>query len=132
MEPWREAWRKGIAPCLKQIELEALRKALQADDPRLIQGATSAPPALMTVADWPAEAACLIGFCAMATGRKTVGEVDRFFQLTIYESDRRDPLAAECFLNWYDGTPREQMIALMLPEVEFAIMEREGVVHEKV
>lgn len=63
MEAWRKVWREGVAPLLSDTHLEALEKALVSDDPRLLQGATTTPPPLMCVQDWPVEAACALGYC---------------------------------------------------------------------
>src|SRR4051812_30523867 len=64
MESWRKVWREGFAPQLSTSGLEALRKALHEDDPRLIQGATTSPPPLQCVQDWPVDACCVLGFCS--------------------------------------------------------------------
>ena len=58
MENWRSVWRDGFIPVLTTVGLEALRGALKNDDPRLTQGSTTTPPPLMSVQDWPVEAAC--------------------------------------------------------------------------
>ena len=60
MESWRKVWREGFAPVLSTAGLQALRKALTADDTRLIQGSTSSPPPLMCVQDWPVEAGDIV------------------------------------------------------------------------
>ena len=44
MESWRKTWRDGVEPLVSTEGLEALRRALTNDDPRLLQGATSSPP----------------------------------------------------------------------------------------
>ena len=53
MTAWQLVWRHGIAPQLTTTGLLALRQALESDDGRLIQGATTEPPPLQTVLDWP-------------------------------------------------------------------------------
>src|SRR5712692_10367123 len=55
MESWRKVWREGLAPLLSTNGLEALRQALVTDDAQLLQGATTTPPALQCVQDWPVE-----------------------------------------------------------------------------
>ena len=54
------AWRRGIAPNLSDRGLQALKKALETDDPTLIQGTTTQPPPLQAVQNWPVEAACAV------------------------------------------------------------------------
>ena len=127
MESWRKVWREGFAPVLSTAGLQALRKALTADDTRLIQGSTSSPPPLMCVQDWPVEAACALGFCAwQGEGLETVAEVEEFFARTCYEADQRlgEPAACRYFLNWFDDTPRPQMRKLLLEEVNRTLAER--------
>ena len=74
MESWRKVWRDGLAPLISTEGLEALRTALCNDDARLLQGATTTPPPLQCVQDWPVEAACVLGFCGwQGDGLETVG-----------------------------------------------------------
>ena len=63
MEPWRKVWRAGIAPQLSVCELAALRAGLDQDDACLLQGATTFPPPLHGVEDWPVEGACALAYC---------------------------------------------------------------------
>jgi len=63
MESWRKVWRDGVEPLLSLGSLEALRNGLANDDPRLLQGATTTPPPLQCVQEWPVEAACVLGYC---------------------------------------------------------------------
>src|SRR6266511_3011955 len=80
MESWRKVWRDGLAPLLSTEGLEALRRALESDDARLLQGATTTPPPLQCVQDWPVEAACGVGFCGWPRDemrRLLLGEVNR-------------------------------------------------------
>ena len=127
MESWRTVWRQGFAPVLTLKGLEALREALTADDPRLVQGSTTTPPPLMCVQDWPVEAACALGFCAWkGEGLETVGEVEEFFARACFEADQRlgEPAACRYFLNWFDDSPRDVMRAELLAEVERVLAER--------
>lgn len=120
MEAWRKVWREGVAPLLSDEALVALEKALVEDNPRLIQGATTTPPPLQCVLDWPVEAACAIGFCGwVGDGLQTVGEVEEFFTMTMCEIDRRigEPAGCRWFLNWFDETPRGEMRDLLVAEV---------------
>jgi hypothetical protein len=103
IEAWRKVFRDGIAPQLSTTALEALRQALATDDAGLLQGATTAPPPLQTVQDWPVEGAC-------------------------YDADRRlgEPAAVRWFLNWWDDSPRHFARLLLLAEVERELSLRKG------
>src|SRR5437660_4003681 len=127
MESWRKVWREGFAPVLSTAGLQALRTALTEDDGRLLQGATTSPPPMMCVQDWPVEATCAVGFCAwQGEGLETVGEVEEFFARACYEADQKlgEPAACRYFLNWFDDSPRDQMRAELLAEVERVLAER--------
>lgn len=131
MESWRTVWREGFAPTLSRKCLEVLRDALEVDDPRLTQGATTTPPPLMCVQDWPVEAACALGYCGWRGEQlQTVGEVEEFFARCCFEADKRLGESAACrwFLNWFDDTPRDEMRSELLGEVERAIEERAAIV----
>jgi hypothetical protein len=127
MESWRKVWREGMAPQLSPAGLEALRRALASDDTRLIQGATTTPPPLQCVQDWPVEAACVLGFCGWQGERlETVAQVEEFFARACFEADQRlgEPATCRWFLNWYDETPREEMRRQLLVEVNRALAQR--------
>lgn len=112
---------------MPQRGLEALKEALVNDDPRLIQGATTTPPPLACMTDWPVEAACLIGFCGWeGNDLKTVGEVEEFFAKSLYEIDQdlAEPAACRHALNWFDDTPRGEMRKELLPKVEAELTRR--------
>ncbi len=120
MESWRKVWRDGVAPLLSNTALEALRRGLVSDDARLIQGATTTPPTLQCVQDWPVEAACALGYCGwQGDGLETVAEVEEFFACMCFEIDQRlgEPAGCRWFLNWFDETPRDEMRRLLLAEV---------------
>jgi hypothetical protein len=127
MESWRKVWREGVAPLLSTPGLEALRQALAADDARLLQGATTSPPPLQCVQDWPVEAACSIGYCGWQGDRlETVAEVEEYFAKVCFEVDQRlgEPAACRWFLNWFDETPRDEMRRQMLAEVSAMLAQR--------
>jgi hypothetical protein len=133
MDSWRKVWREGFAPQLSDGGLEALKWALANDDPRLLQGATTTPPPLQCVQDWPVEAACVLGFCGwQGDGLESVAEVEEFFARLCFEADRAlgEPAACRWFLNWYDDTPREQMCEELLAEVERTLALRRDEAHE--
>jgi hypothetical protein len=129
MESWRKVWRDGAAPLLSVSGLEALRRALLDDDLALLQGATTTPPPLQCVQDRPVEAACALTYAGWkGEGLETVGEAEEFFARMCFEIDQRLHESAGCrwFLNFWDETPRKEMFALMLPEVERALLIRAG------
>lgn len=128
MESWKKIWRDGVVPLISLKGLEALLRALELDDPRLIQGATTIPPPLECVQDWPVEAACGTGYCGwQGEGLKTVAEVEEYFARICYEIDLRigEPAACRWFLNWFDDTPRDIMRRLLLTEVRLAIRNKQ-------
>jgi hypothetical protein len=127
METWRKVWREGVAPQVSTGGLEALQKALQGDDERLLQGATTSPPPLHSVRDWAVEGACVIGFCGwQGDGLQTVAEVEDYFGRVCFEVDKAlgEPAACRWFLNWFDDAPRQQVRGLLLSEVTRTLAER--------
>ena len=121
MDSWRKVWRDGLAPLISTEGLEALRTALASDDARLLQGATTTPPPLQCVLDWPVEGACALGYCGwQGDGLESVGEVEEFFARACFEADQRlgEPAACRWFLNWFDDTPRGELKRHLLPEIE--------------
>ena len=127
MDSWRKVWRDGLAPLISTAGLEALRAALSSDDARLLQGATTTPPPLQCVQDWPVEAACALGYCGwQGEGLESVAEVEEYFARLCFEVDQRlgEPAACRWFLNWFDETPRDEMRALLLPEVNRTLAQR--------
>lgn len=127
VEAWRLAWRDGIAPELSDAGLEALAGALDADDPRLIQGTTSYPPPLATLAAEAVTACCAIGFAGwQGDGKRSVGQIEEHFWSVCQRAieNTGDPLAARTFLNWWDDAPRDQARMQLLAEVELALAER--------
>src|SRR3954470_13503582 len=127
MESWRKVWREGVVPLLSNEALEALRRGLLSDDTRLVRGATTTPPPLPSVQDWPVEAACALGYCGwQGEGLETVAEVEESFARMCFEIDQRlgEPAGCRWFLNWFDETPRDAMRSLLLAEVMRALTER--------
>ncbi len=127
MESWKNVWREGVAPLLSQEALEVLERALQDNDPQLVQGATTSPPPLQCAQDWPVEAACALGFCGWKSRNlETVAQVEEHFAQMCFEIDQRlgEPAACRWFLNWFDDTPREEMRQELLVEVQRALVER--------
>ncbi len=128
-ESWRKVWRVA-APFLSTEGLTALAKALREDDPRLIQRATTIPPPLQCVMDWPCEAGCLFAYCGwQGDGVDTVGDVEEFFSALCYRIDCKlgEPAGCRYILNFWDETPRSEAIRLLLEEVTLSLKEREVV-----
>jgi hypothetical protein len=126
---WQKVWREGFAPEMSLDALKAIKAALESDDRRLVQGATSVPPPLMCVQDWPCEGACLVGYGGwQGEGLGTVGEVEEYLAERCFRADQRlgEPAACRYLLNHWDGTPRDEAVRDLLPEVELAIREREA------
>lgn len=127
MECWRRVWRDGFAPGLSTEGLAALRTALEYDDPRLMQGATTVPEPVQSMLDWPAEGACVIGFGAWrADGLATVGALEEHFLRSCFEADQRlgEPSGCRWFLNWHDDVSRDVLRHELLPEVERELARR--------
>lgn len=127
MEYWRRVWREGIAPQLTVYELSGLAHAIASDDPKLIQGATTSPPAFGAFLKLQCEAACAIGYCGwLGDEPRTVGEVEAFFQRVCDGADAamEAPAALRYFLNWVDDTPRDEMRRQLLAEVHVALSAR--------
>lgn len=129
-EQWQDVWRDGFARVLPVAGLVALRDAILRDSPQLIQGSTSVPPPLAAVQDWACEGACAVSFCGWKgdDGIETVGEVEEFFSRACFEADQLlgEPAACRWFLNFFDDTPRAEMLPKLLAEVELAIASRAG------
>lgn len=126
---WQTCFRVGIAPQLSTRGLAALRKALEADDPRLVQGSTTTPPPLMSVEDWDCEAADAIGFACWqdpTRADKSVGDVAASFARVCFEADQAlgEPARCRWFLNWWDDTPRPEAFPKLLAEVDQVLAER--------
>jgi hypothetical protein len=127
IEIWRKVWREGVVPQLSTASLQALRQGLAEDDPQLMQGATTTPPPLQCVQDWPVEAACVLAYCGwQGEALETVGQVEEFFARACFQTDQLmgEPAACRWFLNWYDDTPRAEMRRFLLEEVDLALAQR--------
>lgn len=131
MEQWRRVWRGGFADAIPIGGLKALAEALRNKSAKLIQGGTTVPPPIMFVHDWKVEQCCGIAYCGWKNQDSpltTVGEVEEFFSRVCFEADTRlgEPAACRHFINWFDNTPRDQMIAELLVEVEASIASRDA------
>lgn len=122
MELWRIAFR-AFVPSLPQEGLVALREAAQSNDPDLLQGQTTLPPAFSTCQDWPCEGGCAVSYAFWRGGLVTVGEVEEAFAQACYEADVRlkEPAGCRHWLNRFDEGERTVVLAELLVEVEFAL-----------
>lgn len=142
IEAWKKVWREGCAPILDDSQLAALRAGLATNDEHMLQGATTIPPPLSSVTDWPVEQACLLGYCFAACNggfavdyatkttnpeAVTVGETEEFFVRMCYEIDTRlgEPAGCRFLLNWWDESPRAEVFSQLLAEVDLEL-ERRG------
>jgi len=126
-EAWVKCWRDGLAPLLPGAGLEALRLALAEDDPELLQGATTKPPPLACVREWPCEACCPVAYALWrGLGLATVGEVEEFWARLCFEADLAldEPAAVLWFLNWWDSVPRAEARRALLEEVSRELARR--------
>jgi len=127
MESWKIVWRDGFSHCFTREQLTALATGLRNDDAKLLQGATTMPPPLMCVQDWPVEGACVLGYAYWKASADPssvlVGEVEEWFARCCFDADQRlgEPAACRWFLNWFDDTPRDRMRLELLEEVERSI-----------
>jgi hypothetical protein len=119
-------WRLGLQPLLSGHALRSLRDALARDDAKLIQNATTNPPPLPCVADWPCERACAVAFTGFSEGLETVGEIEEYFARMCAECDKAtgEPASVRWFLNAWDESPRAVAVAGLLAEVEKEIARR--------
>lgn len=128
-ESWQRVFHKALVPQLSDSALAALRQGVAGDDPTLIQGATSTPPPLQCVQDWPVEAACLIGYCGWkGEGLTKVVDVEEYFAKACYAIDIAlgEAAGVRYLLNWFDETPRPEMLRALLPEIDKALARREA------
>ena len=131
MKHWQRVWREGFAPLFSTDALRALKHGLETDDIALVQGATTVPPPLMCVADWPCEGACGVTYAGWkGEDLHTVGDAEAFFAKCCYEVDEllKESAACRFFLNWFDDTPRPLMIAELSKEVAIEL-EKRGELH---
>src|SRR6266404_2857675 len=127
---WQRAWRDGIVPQLTIAGLQGLKAALERDDPCLITGATTFPPPLQCVTDWPVERCCPLCY-ALLDGKQphevSVGLLEDRFAAACYRADQLlgEPAAVRYFLNQVDGWSREELRQNLLPEIKLALAQRE-------
>jgi hypothetical protein len=124
---WQKCWRLGFSPQFTDAALLLLQDALQSDDPELIQGATTYPPPVPALADWPCERADPVAFALWkGADLSTVGEVEEAFARACAEADRRLGGRGECrwLLIWWDESDYGTARRLLLREVNIELVRR--------
>lgn len=123
MESWRRVFKEGFAPQCSTAELVALRDALVADDPHILQGATTSPPPLMCVRDWPVEDACPWAWVGAyrhgGIKAATVAETEEEFSIFCQGCDLLlgEPASSRWFLNAWDDGKRDTMRRAVIEEI---------------
>lgn len=128
IEVWIEVWKRGFGPFLPIAGMRSLLDALVDDDQRLIQGATTSPPPLLSVQNWPCEAADIIGWCFFGPDA-TVGEVEEGFARACFDADIAIKESAACrwVIDFWDHSPREWARAQMIYLVADSLVERRAI-----
>jgi hypothetical protein len=127
----RNAFRMGFAPLMSERSLEVLRAALESDDPRLIQGATTLPVPLFGRDRNPVEQTDAIAFCLwQAEGMDTTEELYEAFHQLVWDAGCAlgEPTEARHYLVAWDDLPREEAIAATLEMVNEILSERRQLV----
>jgi hypothetical protein len=113
---WRDVFVKGFAPSLSTPGLERLHAALESNDPAVMQGGVTHPPAIQHCHDLTVERADAVAFAGWEPGQ-SVGTVQTAYRLMTQESavrlgdaDWSCPSLAP-FYRWYDRTPRAEVFA---------------------
>lgn len=123
--------REGVLPQYPTEALERTLELLRADDPKWIQGATTTPPPLQCVEDWPVEGCCFITLMAWMAefhgDTPTVKEAEERFARVCHYTDVAVNELAGCrwFLNWHDETPRDEVRATLIRELDAEIHRRQ-------
>lgn len=123
---WKRVWRRAIAPLLPPEGLDALRLAVEADDPALIQGATVG--GLNWIEDPEAEptCGCALGYALWQGDRlSTVRDVSEAFTRVLQGATMRLEFKTDTipFFRFWDDLPRAEVLRLFLPEVVWATTE---------
>lgn len=130
MDRWQHVWRNGLARQFSRVGLKTLRRALKADDPRLLQGRTTFPAFVAGGEDLAVEGCCALAWVAwQGEGHFTVGQVTECWDRLCLDADAAlgEPGACKAFFDWYDDTPRSRMRRQLLEEVNRALASRRPV-----
>jgi hypothetical protein len=120
---WQRVFRQGLLPQFTKKSMEAFYAALLRDDPRIITGATMAPPPLSCMEGEAVERCCPLCWLLL-DGRKpyevSVGPLDERFAKACFECDQLmgEPASARAFLNAVDEWDRETMRKNLMAEIE--------------
>jgi hypothetical protein len=113
---WRDVFVRGFAPSLSDAGLTRLHAALESDDPAIMQGGVTRPPAITNCLDLTVERADAVAFTVWKPGQ-SVHAVQTAYRLLTQEAavrlgdaDWSCPSLAP-FFRWYDRTPRSQVFA---------------------
>jgi hypothetical protein len=126
LKPWQKAFREEIAPHLSEKTLAVLRKGLDEDDPRLVQGTTVSPhpsgPIGSRGRTTPPTGACALGYCGwQGEGLNSVGDVWDFFGKFRNEVD---DYALNDFVSFFDSNERHMVFAALSSEIDAVLAER--------
>jgi hypothetical protein len=125
---WRTVFHRGIVPHLPPAALLDLRDALSIGDPAaMLQGATTSPPPLLPLYNFPVTAANPLVYAVMrAPGLKTVREADEAFtRFCRHVESTLDEAATRIFFDFWHDTPLETAREELLDEVEVALAEHQ-------
>ena len=112
---WKQVWDE-LATKLPTVGLQSLKKALETDDPSLIQGQTYTNDDLGWITG-----ACAIGYCFWKAD--VCATVNRVFSdfCRVYDASRFD---VSVFMEWFDTSPRERVRQELLPAVNEVLEKR--------
>ncbi len=119
-ERWKDAFRAAL-DCFSPMGIVVVRNALVTDAEDFVQGATTFPPPMQAVREWPCEGACLVGYAGWkGDGLETVGEVEEWFSTVCALVDEAlgEPAGCRHLLLFFDETPRLTMRELLLAELD--------------
>jgi hypothetical protein len=125
MMDWKDVFVRGFAPSLPTAGLERLHAALESDDPAIMQGGVTRPPAIANCLDLTVDRVDAVAFCGWEPDQ-SVGTVQTAYRLLTQEAavrlgdaDWSCPSLAP-FYRWYDRTPRAEVfreLAAVVAEV---------------
>jgi hypothetical protein len=125
---WKTVWHTGIAPELTLPGLKALRRALQENSKKLLQGRSYKT----SITRHGIFGTCPICYCDWQGSKDselhTPKSLDEFFLRVWLRSGIRagQPEACDIFIDWWDLTEREEAVSALLDEVQKTITEREA------
>jgi len=127
MEPWRYAFRNGIARVMSDSALRALRDGLREDDPALIQSQTVIPACGYSHDNDPACSACAIAYAGWRGGDcRTARQVEDYFAAVWRAASCHNVPRAGVgdFVTWFDTRPRAFVFNELANEIDSILAER--------